>query len=310
MRELTKAQKGRSAIREFSIIAEALALRGYYRPSGASGRALARSLQVLSPEIYGSMNDNRTIELKGLEYVVDRLPRGLESCTRIVLTAQEDLAGTSFEEIFPLKRRRTSYRVRDSEICFVITRGLSEIYDILTHLTFLNIEAGKVMRQIEDRPGHVCQEWRRLEETVTSGVRLRGKDLDQALWNLSIILGRTYHETRLTYEYLEKSRQDSGANSGLFNIIYHLGRRGAQEGKDGDSMLTVYFTPSLREMIGQQKYGRLWADHIKDRMIEWGLIDRPLHIISANLHSVVNLLYAYAAVDAGQRLFREPKGEA
>jgi hypothetical protein len=61
------------------------------------------------------MNDPRTIELMGLEYVIDRLPRGLEACTRIVLTAQEDLAGTSFEAILPLKRRRTSYRVETTK---------------------------------------------------------------------------------------------------------------------------------------------------------------------------------------------------
>ncbi len=301
MAELTKAQKGRIAIREFSIIAEALALRGYYRPSGPTGQALARSLQVLSPEIYGTMNDARIIELKGLEYVIDRLPRGLEVCTRVVLTAQEDLAGTSFEEIFPLKRRRTSYRVRDQEICFVITRGLSEIYDILTHLTFLNIEAGKVRRQIEDRPGHVRREWRALKAVVENGARLKGNDLDQAVWNLSIILGRTFLETRATYDYLEKSRQESGANSGLFNIIYHLGQRVAAEEEDRDDMLTVYFTPSLREMIGQQKYGRLWAGNIKNRLMEWGLIDRPLHVVSANLHSVVNLLYGYGALEAERR---------
>lgn len=294
MQELTKAQKGRIAIREFSIIAEALALRGYYRPSGSTGQALAKSLSLLSPEIYGTMNDSRTIELEGLEYVVDRLPRGIEASTRIVLTAKEDFAGTSFEEILPLKRRRSSYRLSDTEICFVITRGLSEIYDILTHLTFLNNEAGKISRQIEDGEGNVCPEWRTLEKNVREGAQFEGEDLDKAIWNLSMILGRTYQETRATYEYLETHHRSANVNSGLFNIVYHLGKRAKAE-VDSDKMLVVYFTPSLKEMIGQQKYGRLWAGHIKQRLIEWGLASRPVHVISANLHSVVNLLYGFAA---------------
>ena len=58
-------------------ITDALALRGFYRLSGKFGRELESRLKNLSPEIYGSMNDPRIVELKGLEYVLDRLPRAL-----------------------------------------------------------------------------------------------------------------------------------------------------------------------------------------------------------------------------------------
>jgi hypothetical protein len=100
---MTKAQRGRIAIRMFKITADALALRGYYKPSGRSGQTLEESLKMLSPEIYGTMNDPRIIELKGLEYVMDRLPRGIEECNRIILTAEEELEHTAFEKIVPLK---------------------------------------------------------------------------------------------------------------------------------------------------------------------------------------------------------------
>ena len=76
-------------------------LRGNYKPSGISGQTLATTLRDLSPEIYGSMNDPRSIEIKGLEYILDRLPRGIEDCTRIVLTAHEDFEHTFFEKIQP-----------------------------------------------------------------------------------------------------------------------------------------------------------------------------------------------------------------
>ncbi len=139
MQDLTRSQKARVAIRSFKTIAYALALRGFYRPSGKMGQTLADCLITLSPEIYGSMNDPRVVELNGLEYVIDRLPRGIEECTRIILTEEEQFGDSPFEKIIPLKRRRSCYRISENEICFVITRGLSEIYDILTHITFLNI---------------------------------------------------------------------------------------------------------------------------------------------------------------------------
>jgi len=49
-------------------------------------------------------------------------------------------------------------------------------------------------------------------------------------------------------------------------------------------------------MIGRHKFGRVWADTVKNRLIGLGFGERPIHIISANMHSVVNALYAYASV--------------
>ncbi|MCF8052410.1 MAG: hypothetical protein K9L59_14295 [Desulfobacterales bacterium] len=301
MEELTKAQKGRSAIRAFKTMAGALALRGFYRPNGKSGQTLEEALRTLSPEIYGSMNDPRRIEIKGLEYVLDRLPRGIESCNRIVLTAQEDFHDTPFEPIQPLKRRRISYRVSRLEICFVITRGLSEIYDILTHITFLNIEAKKIYQRMTDDRGETTVEWKELESYLKNGAAPEGAVLDQALWNLSILLGRTYQETRATYASLEKSRKSFNSNSGLFQIVHGLGRRMALETEDKDEAMMVYFTPPLQEMIGHHRYAENWARQIKDRLAENGLLQRSLHIISANMHSVVNILYGWAALQGQSR---------
>ncbi|MGD9098142.1 MAG: hypothetical protein PVF97_08650, partial [Desulfobacterales bacterium] len=219
----SKSHKARMAIRSFKTVADAMGLRGYYRPSDRFGQALADSLRNLNPEIYGSMNDPRMVELKGLEYVIDRLPAGIEKCTRIILTEEEGFEDTQFERIEPPKRRRTSYRVGEKEICFVITRGISEIYDILTHLTFLCIEAQKINAHIYDESGHQTVEWAELERLVLSGTLPTGNELDQALWNLSIIIGRSFLETRSTYDYLAPSRSGGQPDGTLFAIVYHLG---------------------------------------------------------------------------------------
>ena len=307
MRELTKAQKARYAIREFKIITDALAIRGFYRPRGKLGKSLEHCLRNLSPEIYGSMNDPRVVELKGLEYVIDRLPSGIEECTRIILTEEDPFKNSAFEETVPLKRRRTCYRVGKNEMCFVISRGLSEIYDIITHLTFLYGEAKTIHGRMKDDSGNKTIEWLELEKTLQNYAGLGAADLDQALWSLSIILGRPYQETRAAYESLEKNRSEHGSNNGLFNLIYHLGNQYDEEIQNPETALVVYLTPSLMNIIGHQEYEISWAANIHRHLVDLKLKSRPVHIISANLHSVLNALYGYGAVADGNE--RAAEGE-
>jgi hypothetical protein len=299
MRELTKAQKARHAIREFKTITDALAIRGFYRPRGKLGKSLEHCLRNLSPEIYGSMNDPRVVELKGLEYVIDRLPRAIEECTRIILTEEDPYKNSAFEETVPLRRRRTCYRVGKNEMCFVISRGLSEIYDIMTHITFLYGEAKKIHGRMKDDSGNKTLEWIELEKTIQNFNQLGAAEFDQALWSLSIVLGRPYQETRATYESLEKNRTEHSSNNGFFSLIYHLGKQVDEEIENKESSLVVYLTPSLMNIIGHQEYEKKWSANIHKKLIELNLQGRPLHIICANLHSVLGTLYGYGATDPG-----------
>ncbi|MEN8200474.1 MAG: hypothetical protein ABFR63_10435, partial [Thermodesulfobacteriota bacterium] len=52
-----------------------------------------------------------------------------------------------------------------------------------------------------------------------------------------------------------------------------------------------YFTPSLQEMIGRHKYATLWAKNVKRHLHRLGLHKRPLHVVSANMHSMSNIFY-------------------
>jgi len=295
MYEMNRAHQGRLAIRSFQVMAHALLLRGRYRMGGQSGQALESSLRTLSPEIYGSMNEPTRIELKGLEYIIDRLPKGIENCNRFVMTVEADLDGTSFEKLIPPKRRRASYRISENEMSFVVTTGLSEIYDILTHLTFLYIEAKHIYNKTRDEAGVPIREWQQLEKDLGREMELSGTELEKAIWNLSIILGRTYHETREAYDYFEETKDRLKSNNGLFRIVYGLGCLIDREITENDCLI-VHFRPSLIDQIMHQTCGKKWAATAKDKLCELGLEARPLHIISANLHSVVNLIYGYHAV--------------
>jgi hypothetical protein len=300
MYEMNRAHQGRVAIRTFHVVAHAVLLRGQYNLGGQSGQALESALKTLSPEIYGSMNDPRCIELKGLEYIMDRLPKGIENCNRFVMTVEDDLEGTSFEKLIPPKRRRASYRVSETEMSFVVTTGLSEIYDILTHLTFLYIEAKHIYRKTRDEAGIPNREWKQFENDLLRESELSSNELEKAIWNLSIILGRTYHETRETYNYFNEATDKLKSNNGLFRIIHSLGSLIEKEIKENEH-LVAHFRPSLIDQIMHQISGKKWAAAVKDKLCELGLEDRPVHIISANLHSVLNLIYGYPAIISDEK---------
>ena len=59
---------------------------------------------------------------------------------------------------------------------------------------------------------------------------------------------------------------------------------------------SVTFSSVLVEEIGHHIYGEIWANNIKKTLLENNLINRPIHIISANMHSVLNSIYAEKAL--------------
>src|SRR5690606_10275679 len=204
------------------------------------------------------------------------------------LTSEEGLSESSFEVIIPSKRRRNCYRIDKELMVIELTRGRSEIYDILTHLTFLYIEAEKIRRYALDEEGKKTREWLRLEEIVKDNFSLVENEKELALVYLSSILGRTYEDTEIAYERFNHST----SNNNLFHIIYWIGTIAIEEallGKDRE----IHFSAALRERIGHHIYGEKWASNIKHLLLQKELINRPVHIISANLQSVMNSLYAY-----------------
>ncbi|WP_020529216.1 DUF6909 family protein [Flexithrix dorotheae] len=288
----TKAQESRAAIERLYIVMRHLFNRGHYKPSGISGQEIIEALLTLSPEIYGSMADQHKVELEGLVYVIDRLPKGIEQCRFVRLIAEEGYVNSGFERIIPAKRRRNCYRIDKEQMLIEVTRGRSEIYDILTHLTFLFIEANKIMRHSLDEKNKITREWEKLEEIVKGDVEIDESNKDMAFTYLSTILGRTFEESKSAYKRLEANKK---SNNGLFKVIYYLGKIAHNEHGKG-KFRQISFTPTLREQVGHHIYGEIWASNIKERLLQENLIERPIHIISANMHSVMNCLYAPAVL--------------
>jgi hypothetical protein len=112
---------------------------------------------------------------------------------------------------------------------------------------------------------------------------------------LSVVLGQTFKETQSAEKAVESNRSSASDHGNLFKIISDLGHIAGREKADPEDAVVVIFTPSLIEMIVKNTNGKKWADTVKQRLHELGFSRRPLHIISANMHSIVNSLYACAA---------------
>ncbi len=290
--QLTRAQESRAAIERLYIAMRHLFIRGEYKPLGMSGEAMIKALVELRPEIYGSIADPERVELDGLFYIFQRLPRGIEECRYIRLISREGYENSSFEVMIPPRRKRNCYRIDNEQMFIEMTRGRSDIYDILTHLTFMYVEAEKIRRNSEDNKGHKKREWKMLEEIVALE-QTRPDDINRevAYTYLSTILGRTYEETVTAARRFD---HDSNVNS-LFHITYWLGRLSSEEAhKQQDREIT--FSAALRERVGHHTYGDLWATNIKSYLVQEGMWQRPMHIVSANPHSFMNALYAQAAL--------------
>tara|TARA_R110000764_G_scaffold60321_2_gene129653 strand:+ start:854 stop:2536 length:1683 start_codon:yes stop_codon:yes gene_type:complete len=286
----TRAQESTNAIERMYITMRHLFNRGFYKPNGVSGEALKNALLQLRPEIYGSVGEEKA-ELNGLIYVLERLPEGIEQCSFINLTSDEGYGISHINPIIPPKRRRNCYRIDEEQMNIEITRGRSDIYDILTHLTFLFIESEKICnRVLITDTNRTIRDWTKLESAVQKD-ELTQAEREIALIHTANILGRSFEEILDVYKkFSTKNNPDR-----FLNVIYWLGKLALDEEISGEKR-AVTFSALLRERLGHHIHGERWANNIKEVLTKNNLLHRPIHIISANMHSVMNSLFAKVAL--------------
>jgi hypothetical protein len=286
----TRAQESTNAIERMYITMRHLFNRGFYKPNGISGDALKNALLSLRPEIYGTVAEDKT-ELNGLIYVLERLPEGIEQCRFINLTSDEGYGISHINPIVPPKRRRNCYRIDSEQMNIEITRGRSDIYDILTHLTFLFIESEKICKKILiPNTNKTIRDWEKLETAVTKE-ELSQSDREIALIHTANIIGRSFEEVLEVYtNFATKNNPER-----FLKIIYWLGKLALEEEITGEKR-AITFSTLLRERLGHHIHGERWANNIKRVLKEHKLLQRPIHIVSANMHSVMNSLFAKNAL--------------
>lgn len=283
----TRAQESSAAIERMYITMRHLFNRGFYKPMGVSGETLREALLELRPEIYGSIAEEK-VELNGLLYVIERLPIGIEECRFINLTSDEGYSHSHFKAIVPPKRRRNCYRIDDEQMNIEITRGRSDIYDILTHLTFIFVESHKIKdRILIDDDVRLSRDWQKLEAAVLKDEPLTLTEKEITISHVSNILGRTFYELNSIYDQFATPENPDR----FLHVIYWLGKLALEEVLENNKR-TITFSPILRERLGHHIYGEIWANQIKSELKRLNVLHRPIHIISANMHSVMNSIFA------------------
>ena len=286
----TRAQESTNAIERLYITMRHLFNRGFYKPTGVSGESLKEALLLLRPEIYGSIAEEKA-ELNGLIYVLERLPEGIEQCRFINLTSDEGYGRSNFKPIIPPKRRRNCYRIDDEQMNIEITRGRSDIYDILTHLTFLFVESEKIAKKvlIEDTT-RTTRDWKKIEAAILK-TKFTQAEREVTIIHTANVLGRSFEEIMEVYDLFATAKNPER----FLHIVYWLGKLAIEEEVTGEKR-EINFSALLRERLGHHIHGERWATTIKGILAKNGLLHRPIHIISANMHSVMNSLFARKAL--------------
>jgi hypothetical protein len=117
----------------------------------------------------------------------------------------------------------------------------------------------------------------------------RNKEID--LTYLSSLIGRTFEETKFAAQKFESDREIND----LFTIVYYLGKLSSEEALEGKDR-EIWFSAALRDRVGHHYYGEQWAKNIHQFLLAKNWFSKNIHIISANPHSVMNCLYAQAAI--------------
>ena len=112
-----------------------------------------------------------------------------------------------------------------------------------------------------------------------------------ALIHVANILGRPFIEIMAVHKKLSTASEPER----FLKIIYWLGKLAIEEETTGNKR-AITFSPMLRERLGHHIHGERWANRIKETLKENGLMKRPIHIISANMHSVMNSLFAQKGI--------------
>ena len=102
---------------------------------------------------------------------------------------------------------------------------------------------------------------------------------------------KNLQEVQIFYDKFETKERPNR----FFEIIFWMGNLAIKEILE-DKKRVINFSPVLREQIGHHIYGEKWAKRIKDVIYQKNLLHREIHIISANMHSVMNSLYIKLAL--------------
>ncbi|NLP05224.1 hypothetical protein GX411_04680 [Candidatus Fermentibacteria bacterium] len=285
--------EARLAIEEFETLAKGIILRGYYRPGGESGASLRKLMVLSKPALYPLAGDPDRVDAGALKYVLMRLPDGIWSVRQITVAREiESEVARDFDPVETRARRRPTFRTGAESYVTSFRGGMSDLLDFVSALTCYQIESDKIRARYSAYRSKLAEDpalysvWRALD-AVSDGAAPPGEeDRKRLLHELSV-------ELRCDYGALKSL--DQSLDGRLPEVIGCISRAHPRD-------LKVVFSDRFGLVGTYSRRAREWTASLVEAIGQLGLSGAPLHLVSSNTHSLVNVLSPWVgrrAAEAG-----------
>ncbi|MBI4851054.1 MAG: hypothetical protein HY819_04415 [Acidobacteria bacterium] len=236
---------------------------------------LVPAFQKMHPSLHRYCDKTEVIDVDAILYSTARLPEGIHEVREILLQKSVPNNFSAQPGINPLRspsRRRASFKIGPETIIIVVREEITELLDLMSILTSYFIEATKIYRLLAGRP--LLDEIRQI---AASQAQVSLERRNRLMARLAFDLGTTEESLRLL---------DHKWDGELFSRLQYIGEH-----------LPTIFVRMHRAFsnINSRGPARKWCQRIADFIGKLsGKEERPIHIISSNTHSTVNVLSGYA----------------
>jgi hypothetical protein len=238
---------------------------------------LVPAFQRMKPSLHRYCDKNDVIDVDAMLYATARLPEDIHEVREILL--QKNVPNNFAQQpgIISLRspsRRRAAFKIGPETIIIVVREEITELLDLMSIVTSYFIEATKIYRLLAGRP--LLEEIRQI---AMSGAEVPLERRNRLIARLAFDLGTTEESLRLL---------DLKWDGELFVRLQYIAEH-----------LPTIFIRMHRAFafndINSRGPARKWCQRIADFVSEVsGSEQRPIHIISSNTHSTVNVLSGYA----------------
>ena len=234
---------------------------------------LLKAYRDMQPSLHRYCNVSDVVDVEALLYAANRLPKTIYQISEILIQADAPDKSPRREGVVKLSngaRRRPVFQVGESVIIVVAREGRTELLDLITLLCSYQLEANKIVRLLEKKP--LISEMRQILTKDPDSPEERNR-----------LLARLAFELGTTDDLLVKLDENWGGE--LLERLICLIDNPPQ-----------FLARLHRDYTVEASHGRArkWARKLKVAVEDFDFGEGPVHILSSNTHSTVNLLTGYA----------------
>lgn len=224
--------------------------------------------QAMAPSLHRHSANPALVDVDALAYTTERLPQGIHRIREVLVQADvpdrlPQMAGIARLET--PARRRATFQVGEEIIIVVAREGVTELLDLVSLLTSYAIEAQKIHALLKDT--ELLEDLRACPGELAARNRL---------------LARTAFQLGTTDDQIV--RLDGLWGGQLLERLVCLA--------DHPPHFLVRLHRDYSPEAARSR-ARLWARRIHQKVMEACPGDRPVHILSSNTHSTLNLLSTF-----------------